>query len=151
MFRVTTICLSMYLCNRLCLWMNFDCLTRIYVCIQEQAAAKAAPVASSPANIPVRLLIVWAFLSNPYNALIFVCMYVWWWCLLSITVVLLLSFAWISTRSLVCMLSSSQLCAVVSFFVAGEDQYCSSRSGSCSSSADGLQGRSWSVCMESCL
>ena len=27
--------------------MNFDCLTRIYVCIQEQAATKAAPVATS--------------------------------------------------------------------------------------------------------
>jgi hypothetical protein len=47
--------------------------------------------------------------------------------------------------------SSSQLCDVVSFFAAGEDHYFSSRSGSCSSSADGLQGRSWGVCMESCL
>ena len=43
--------------------------------------------------------------------------------------------------------SSSQLCAVVSFFVAGEDHCFSSRSGCCSSSADGLQGRSWGVCM----
>ncbi len=44
--------------------------------MQEQAAAKAAPVASGPANVPVRLLIVWAFLSHPHCALMLVCMHV---------------------------------------------------------------------------
>ena len=34
-------------------WINIDDLTR-HVCIQKQAATKAAPVASNPANIPVR-------------------------------------------------------------------------------------------------
>ena len=118
----------------------------MYVCIQEQAVAKAAPVASSPANVLVRLIFSQSSekISSTekissfqlYNVVcIFLVIYV---------------HTYISTCMMASILdtqSSSQLCAVFSFLVAGEDHYFSSRSGSCSSSADGLQGRSWGVCM----